>query len=84
MNIAWHFCCNFDCHSIALLALAYGYGYATQVQVAMFYSIAQAYASPPTAATTYFLQRHDTVSIKNIFYYNKMVRPICFQFSLQI
>ena len=47
---------------IALLALsylAYGYAYvyATQVQVAMFYSIAHAYASPPTAATTYFLAK---------------------------
>ena len=86
-NIAWHFCYSFDCHSIALLALsylAYEYAYATQVQVAMFYSIAHAYASPPTAATTYFLQRHDTVSVKNIFYYNKMVRPICFQLSSQI
>ena len=51
LNIVWHFCCSFDCHSIALLVLsylAYGYAYATQdhVQVAMFYSIAQAYASP--------------------------------------
>ena len=58
LNIAWHFCCSFDCHSIALLALSYGYAYATQVQVAMFYSIAQAYASPPTAATTYFFAKY--------------------------
>ena len=79
LNIAWHLWCSCDCHSIALLALsylAYAYAYATQVQVA--------YDSPPTAATTYFYQRHDTVSVKNIFYYNKMVRPICFQFSLQM
>ena len=69
---------------IDLPTYGYAYAYATHVQVAMFYSIAQAYASPPTAATTSFLQRHDTVSVKNIFYYNKMVRPICFQFSLQI
>ncbi len=98
LNIAWHFWCRFDCHSIALLALSYlaygyAYGYSTQdqVQVAMFYSIgigiaqgAQAYASPPTTATTFFLQGHDTLSVKNMFYYNKIVRPICFQFSLQI
>ena len=50
LNIAWHFWCSFDCHSIALLALS-----------------CLAY-----------------VSVKNIFYYNKLVRPICFQFSLQI
>ncbi len=62
LNIAWHFCYSFDCHSIALLALSYlaygyAYAYATQVQVAMFYSIAQAYAPPPTAATTYFFAK---------------------------
>ncbi len=44
----------------------YAYAYATQVQVIMFYSIAQAYASPPTAATTYFLQNM-TLSVSRTF-----------------